>query len=268
MPFCPVCKNEYREGFTECHECKVPLVASLEEIEEVKPKKFFDVNDERSYDFLDQYKEEEKEEESIIVSYGDLNFKEKQFEPKDDDLDVMPSMSDERLRQRQISEAIRKHTSYVNKVEKINDYKSSGVVLLLVGGLGIVALILLYLGIIPGFAGLKSNYIFMIVMFIMFVIFIVGGIVSILQIKTIILEAESDDNMIQKVTAYMNENITVELLAKSIIADKSDTDEELYFKRTEYMNRLLLEQFPEMDLALREKLIDDKYGELYEDNNH
>src|SRR5262245_59570948 len=27
--FCPVCRSEYRVGFTECAECKVPLVESL-----------------------------------------------------------------------------------------------------------------------------------------------------------------------------------------------------------------------------------------------
>ncbi len=31
MPWCPVCKNEYREGITECAECKVPLVNDLSE---------------------------------------------------------------------------------------------------------------------------------------------------------------------------------------------------------------------------------------------
>jgi hypothetical protein len=28
---CPSCGAEYREGFTRCHDCDVPLVASLEE---------------------------------------------------------------------------------------------------------------------------------------------------------------------------------------------------------------------------------------------
>ena len=31
MPWCPVCKNEYREGYTTCAECKVPLVSDLGE---------------------------------------------------------------------------------------------------------------------------------------------------------------------------------------------------------------------------------------------
>lgn len=32
MPWCPVCGSEYREGFTQCTECKVDLVESLEGI--------------------------------------------------------------------------------------------------------------------------------------------------------------------------------------------------------------------------------------------
>jgi hypothetical protein len=35
---CPQCKAEYRQGFTECSDCHVPLVASLPEIEEADSK--------------------------------------------------------------------------------------------------------------------------------------------------------------------------------------------------------------------------------------
>lgn len=31
MPWCPQCKAEYQEGYTECKDCKVPLVDKLEE---------------------------------------------------------------------------------------------------------------------------------------------------------------------------------------------------------------------------------------------
>lgn len=34
MPWCPICKNEYREGISECADCKVPLVESLDNIVE------------------------------------------------------------------------------------------------------------------------------------------------------------------------------------------------------------------------------------------
>ena len=275
MPFCPKCKNEYRKGFTECHECKIPLVESLDEADEmqIKPKRVFDVNDDRSYEFLDQYKEDDEEEEvSEIVSYSDLTFSEKQFqkneEEDDDDLEVVAPISEQMMRQRQIAEAIRKQSSYVDKKQKIEDYKSSGFVLTLVGGVGLVALVLLYLGIIPGFSGLKSNYMFMGVMLVMFIVFIIAGIVSFAQIKTIILEAEADDDLISRVNQFFDEYLTVEKLAKEVVCGKKDTEEELYFKRTEYMTRVLLQKFPEMNESLREKIIDDKYGEMYENNNH
>ena len=34
MPICTQCKSEYVEGITECHDCKIPLIDSLEEEKE------------------------------------------------------------------------------------------------------------------------------------------------------------------------------------------------------------------------------------------
>ncbi len=34
MPWCPQCKEEYKEGITVCPDCKVPLVGSLEQLKE------------------------------------------------------------------------------------------------------------------------------------------------------------------------------------------------------------------------------------------
>jgi hypothetical protein len=31
--FCPLCKSEFRDGFTECSDCHIPLVATKEEAE-------------------------------------------------------------------------------------------------------------------------------------------------------------------------------------------------------------------------------------------
>lgn len=281
MPFCPNCKNEYRKGFTECHECKVPLVESLEEAEAtpaIKPKKFFDVNDERSYEFLDSYiqeeaaakEAEEAEREAEIVSYGAISFTESQFDEskKNDDLMMVDSVSEQMMRQRQIADAMRRKSSYVDKKKMIEEYKSSGVVLTFVGVAGLIVLVLLYMGLIPGFSGFKSNYLFMGVMSVMFIAFIAGGISSFLQIKTIIIEAEADDDLTKRVNDFMMEHFTVEKIAKEVVPNVSDADEELYFKRTAFMTRILMQKFPEMEEALREKLIDEKYGELYEDNNN
>lgn len=41
MPWCPKCKAEYREGFTECSTCQVPLVDALPEENEVPEREKF-----------------------------------------------------------------------------------------------------------------------------------------------------------------------------------------------------------------------------------
>lgn len=38
--FCPKCRAEYREGYTECAECRIPLVESLPEIIEEEPEEY------------------------------------------------------------------------------------------------------------------------------------------------------------------------------------------------------------------------------------
>jgi hypothetical protein len=42
--FCPVCGEEYREGFSECSECNVPLVARLPLPESCEPTADEDLN--------------------------------------------------------------------------------------------------------------------------------------------------------------------------------------------------------------------------------
>lgn len=32
MPWCPICQNEYKEGYTHCNDCDADLVSSKEEL--------------------------------------------------------------------------------------------------------------------------------------------------------------------------------------------------------------------------------------------
>ena len=41
MPWCPKCRAEYREGFTECSTCQVPLVDTMPEENEVPEREEF-----------------------------------------------------------------------------------------------------------------------------------------------------------------------------------------------------------------------------------
>ena len=98
----------------------------------------------------------------------------------------------------------------------------------------------------------------------LFVVFIAVGIMSFTKIKTIIGQAEVDEDMTAKVKAFMEEKLTKTILDK--IAS-GGVEEELFFQRAEYMEREIKKEFPDIDDALCEKLIDERYSELYEDND-
>ncbi len=41
--YCPRCKTEYREGFNECADCKIPLMKKLSEKKEIIPEEFVEL---------------------------------------------------------------------------------------------------------------------------------------------------------------------------------------------------------------------------------
>jgi hypothetical protein len=53
MPWCPKCKTEYQEGYTQCKDCKVELVEELEDLEEAMEfVPFYQAEDEKTADKL------------------------------------------------------------------------------------------------------------------------------------------------------------------------------------------------------------------------
>lgn len=60
MPFCPICKAEYQEGFTVCSDCKVELVDDIKEAEILIP--FFQAEDKKVAEKLVKF-----------FNYSDLN---------------------------------------------------------------------------------------------------------------------------------------------------------------------------------------------------
>ncbi len=55
MPWCPLCKTEYREGIEKCADCGCDLVDSLEEVRDLRPLAF--IKDEALADKLVKYLE-------------------------------------------------------------------------------------------------------------------------------------------------------------------------------------------------------------------
>lgn len=295
MPFCPKCKNEYRPGIKMCSDCKVELVDDLnnapvalargieESLKEIQA--FLNTNGLQStfitYDKVRDAHELYADKKDVEKAAGLLQVfqAKKQMEYLSEKYEIpMDEMTPERakeLMEQEMEEAkeaqknakgkgVAAKNSYVDKRQRAEEYKSSGYVLTIVGIIGLLVLTGMYTGMIPGFESLRTNYMFLGVMGALFVVFIAVGIMSFTKIKTIIGQAEVDEDMTAKVKAFMEEKLTKTILDK--IAS-GGVEEELFFQRAEYMEREIKKEFPDIDDALCEKLIDERYSELYEDND-
>ncbi|MCR5655371.1 MAG: hypothetical protein K6G07_07015 [Lachnospiraceae bacterium] len=245
MAFCPICKNEYRPGFTMCAECKVPLVESLEEIEKQA---------------IAAEEAETIEAEEIISRMEDMSEEEREA--------LQDKLSDELEEMKEQREKLLRERAYENKYEKAAEYRSSAYVLILVGLLGIVVLILLYTGVISGFSFLKSNYLFLGVMGTLFAIFIKGGVVSFNSVKKMSELAKEDDKHKEAIRSFIESNLSAEIIDASANFTEEDTVESKYFKRMDVMSDKVKEWFPEVSEALVDSLLEESYKEIYEDNDH
>lgn len=247
MPICPKCKNEYRDGFTVCSDCKCDLVDSLEEIveESVSPKE----NPEAELkDYIKAVQTEaETEAEPAPV--------EKKERPKDG----------------------YKSGIYRDSATRAEDNKSSAWTLLSVGVLGVVALILVMTGVIPlHFYGI-TKYMVYGVMFALFILFIVMGLVSLRNSKIFAKKAESESTLSDTMKEWCMANLNAEKLDAALFGteEENDTesdaegeeisDEVKYFKRNEEIKRLLSDKFMNLDEGFLEDFVDHIYEEIFED---
>jgi len=249
MPICPKCKNEYRDGFTVCADCKCDLVDSLEETsvqEEVSSEKY----EKAMQEYIKVVKAVEKAS-SEEKTASDEMLKDKKVRPKDG----------------------YKSGIYRNSAERAEDNKSSAWTLLTVGVIGIVALILVMAGIIPVHLYGISKYMVYGVMFALFILFIVMGLVSLRNSKIFAKEAESESSLSDTMKEWCMTNIKPDELDAVLFGEEEDepvegeeiSEEVKYFKRNEEIKRLISDKFMNLDEGFLEDFVDHIYEELFED---
>lgn len=226
MAWCPKCKYEYREGITVCADCKIPLVAELTE------------------EAMRMYADSEEPE---MISYN-----EEQLNEMYEDIDP-----EQARRERSI------HT-YQNKKTKAEDFKSSAYTLLIVGVLGIVALVLMELHIIPVYLAAPGKYITYGVMGALFLIFIVCGVRSFFSAKKYAEEAKSEDNLTDQILSWCKNNVTKELIQQNTAVADSLPDEMKYFKLFATLKSMISNEFGELDPSYLESIAEDVYSELFD----
>ncbi len=276
MPWCPKCKNEYKDGYTVCADCGSELVASLEE----GPVAVYFGEETVLNEICDFMRANGIRETEVV-----FDEKENTYE-----LFVPKNLTDEAVKQirvyltniaapRKIAEAAKKTVQedteeikeeqeiytgpYQEADKKAEEYKSGADTLLIVGVLGIVALILLNLGIIPIALTGFTKVLITGVMGVMFVIFLVLGFTSRKSYKKLKEQAGTEKDQKTEIKTYLKENISPDTFDAEL-KDDEPAMEILYFRRNEKMKEMIKAAYPALDAAFVEYIIEETYPEIFE----
>ena len=231
MPWCPKCETEYREGILTCADCGSTLVENL------------------------NFKTREPIIEPTFLSSEDTAVNEM---TEEEALAFLEESKKEALeRRKRLEEG---PGLYIESSKKAQEFKSGGLSLLFVGGLGFVCILLILFGIIPLHMNLFSKYLIIGVMGTLFILFIVMGFLSVKSYKKFELKASEEDTLTQNLTSWVKENLHKD----QIDADIEEASEELlYFLRTEKMKEIITHKFLNLDAAFLDSFIDDIYPEIF-----
>lgn len=271
MAWCPVCKNEYREGITECSECKVPLVDNLEDCKLVKilygtREGLEELKDYLEYNAVKPVQidfDKEEGTEALFVSEKDklrsiklisTLMKQKQLEQ----LEANKEMEFTDVKPQDTS-AMLGFSDYTSNAKKAEDNKSAAYALLGVGVLGIVFVVLGFLDVLPFHPG--NRYLLYGVLGAMFALFFVMGCISLKNAKGFEKKAITENTLTDTIKEWCVANLTKDVIDSSFqTAGKSE--EELYFYRASFMKKRLNTQFMNLDQAFIESFIDDVLYDL------
>ncbi|MCR5222475.1 MAG: zinc ribbon domain-containing protein [Lachnospiraceae bacterium] len=229
MPWCPNCKYEYKDGVTVCADCGAQLVESLKEIEEAQAMK------------------EEEERQAHLKAAEELAIKmNEQGTPLFDEETV-------------------KEPGYKTAKDKAGDYRSSGFALTGVGAVGIIVVILYVSGVFSLNINSNIRLISIITLSVMFLFFIVIGIKSFLDAKKCMTISEEEEETDEEVINWFLFNYDAALIDESLDLNNEALEEEIkYFSRNEFMKEKILGQYPDLDRAYLDNLLETLYAKIYE----
>ena len=224
MPWCPICKNEYREGIKLCAECQVELVEHLEEEKEQNAA---------------------LEEQNKILNLQAILAADQEADDNEEEEPVV-------------------YRAYQNSAAKAEDNRTSAYTLFFVGILGFACDLLVFTGVIPVFqnAG-TTRYLVCGVMGALFVLFIVFGVVSMRDSRILLVQAQSEDSLLSELTKWCTENLSAEMIDSELF-DEEMSEEQKYFKRTDKMKAIINDKFINLDQGLLEHFLDEYYQGLFE----
>lgn len=242
MPWCPKCKSEYVEGVKKCADCKCDLVDKLTKSAMIDALKEEAVED--TYDT----------EESLADTNEETEASEPEKQITREEFEAMV-----RARRPQ------RPGVYVRSAARAEDNKSSGYTLLIVGILGMAALILIMTGIIPIWTNSSSRFLTYGVMGLLFIVFILSGISSLKNAKKYEQKAEFEQSLTEEIKTWCRENLSASVIDGMLSKEERMLPEELiYFRRVIRMKERIGMQYVNVDGGLIDQLIEELYSEFFE----
>ncbi len=236
---CPQCKREYREGFTECAYCKVPLVEALPE-EENTPE---EAPEELSGDIIEELLPDEETLQEAGVS-------------KEEFLTA--------LRAEMEKERSPKPKRFRTARERLNDTKTSGWTLGGVGIIGVLCIVLCVTGVIPIHLSGVSFALTYGTMGIMFLLFLIVGIRSLAKLSSLEEEVKQEEEKTREIREYMLGEFTAEKTDEAVKERNEEAGGD-YYARIAYLKEKMLARYEGLDEAYADYLLEDIYQTLFEE---
>lgn len=284
MPWCPNCKNEYKAGYTVCADCGATLVESLEEGKKAvyfgEENELYQISDFMRANGLKNTEISFDEKEGtyeLKVEPNDFAPAQKMIQvylqriaaPKEakKQEEVQQTYTEEELAaMKQMKEAYIKEMErkpYEDTAKIAEEYKSGADSLLIVGIIGMVALVLLHLGIIPISLPTFTKWMITGVMGFLFVVFVFMGIASRKSYANLKEQASSDHNTKDDIIKYLKENVNPEEFDADIISDDPGM-EILYFRRMEKLKAMVYAYSEGIDVSFAEYILEEVYPDIFE----
>ena len=228
MPWCPKCKTEYREGFTVCADCGSELVKE-QPVEERKASR------------REAFPELEVPETESVEDMAEDGAEEN---------DSADEQSDAETKSRKSGGGSR----FQDSSERASENRSSAWMLLILGTLGLIAVVLGAIGVLPFRMG--NPYLFYGVMGAISILFVIAGIVSMKNAKFFDKKAESENSLRSTLMEWCRENLDAGAIYGRVGA-QGVSEEILYFRRFSYIKEKMNHQFVNLDQGFLDRFIDD-----------
>ncbi|MBQ7956172.1 MAG: hypothetical protein IJ282_10550 [Lachnospiraceae bacterium] len=270
MPWCPKCKNEYRDGIKVCADCGCELIenenagllpilfGTLEEMELLKDFLVYShiesasvraAEEEGFYELLVEASEEKHAKKLAIMFIQQRTKEQAELKKTEEDEETVPV------------------GLYEDSAQKAEDNKSSGITLLFVGFLGIIVLILAMTGVIPLRLSPTTSYMVYGVMGALFILFIVMGVVSMRNSKIFAKKAESENSLRSTIEEWCLHNLEAQALDKEAFGEGAAmvSEEAKYFGRANILKKKISTQFMNLDNQFLDHFVDEIYEDIFEE---